>query len=75
LGRVLLDVREAMRRGRADRRDMGAAAAEDGLAVADLTDPTPDVQELFRHYDALYFRGALAAADFAVQWGSSPQSR
>jgi hypothetical protein len=54
---------------------MGAAAAEDGLAEADLTDPTPDVQELFRHYDALYFRGALAAADFAVQWGSSPQSR
>lgn len=65
---------EAMRPARADRRAM-VAAADDGVGEADLEDPTPDVQELFRHYDALYFRGALGAAGFVVQWGSSPMSR
>ncbi|KAM0839233.1 hypothetical protein ACQ4PT_060451 [Festuca glaucescens] len=30
----------------------------------------PDVWELFRHYDRLYFRGALDDAAFAVEWTS-----
>ncbi|KAM0858117.1 hypothetical protein ACQ4PT_048025 [Festuca glaucescens] len=30
----------------------------------------PDVWELFRHYDRLYFRGALDNAAFAVEWTS-----
>ncbi|GJM98841.1 hypothetical protein PR202_ga15886 [Eleusine coracana subsp. coracana] len=63
-----------MRRARADRRATGAAAAEDAVAEADLVDPNPDVQELFRHYDRLYFQGTLGAADFTVKWGSSTVS-
>ncbi|GJN34044.1 hypothetical protein PR202_gb22680 [Eleusine coracana subsp. coracana] len=65
-----------MRRARADRRATGTAAeAEDAVAEADLVDPNPDVQELFRHYDRLYFQGALGAAGFTVKWGSSTVSR
>jgi hypothetical protein len=34
----------------------------------------PDVWELFRHYDRLYFRGALDDAAFAVEW-TSPRTK
>ncbi|XP_051187490.1 uncharacterized protein [Lolium perenne] len=34
----------------------------------------PDVWELFRHYDGLYFRGALDDAAFAVEW-TSPRTK
>ncbi|KAG8056701.1 hypothetical protein GUJ93_ZPchr0002g25025 [Zizania palustris] len=44
----------------------------DWVADADLEDPNPAVGELFRHYDGLYFRGALAGAGFSVQWSSPP---
>ena len=30
----------------------------------------PDVWDLFRHYDKLYFRGALVDAAFTVEWTS-----
>lgn len=40
------------------------------MAEADLADPNPDLRGLFDHYDSLYFQGALAAAGFAVVWGS-----
>ncbi|TVU09501.1 hypothetical protein EJB05_42977 [Eragrostis curvula] len=62
-----------MRRGRADRQAVGAAE-EDAVLEADLEDPNPDVEELFKHYDELYFQGALAAAGFVVKWGSPLQS-
>ncbi|WVZ64914.1 hypothetical protein U9M48_014361 [Paspalum notatum var. saurae] len=42
----------------------------DAVEAADLVDPNPDVQDLFKHYDGLYFRGALADAGFSVRWGS-----
>ncbi|XP_015696250.1 DNA-dependent metalloprotease SPRTN-like isoform X2 [Oryza brachyantha] len=45
----------------------------DEVVDPDLEDPNPDVGELFRHYDGLYFRGALAGAGFSVRW-SSPQT-
>jgi len=50
---------------------------DDAVAEVDLADPNPDVGDLFHHYDGLYFRGALAAAGFTVQWRSSlsPLSR
>ncbi|KAL6655609.1 hypothetical protein ACP70R_006435 [Stipagrostis hirtigluma subsp. patula] len=54
---------------------MEAEAEAEAVGDADLDDPNPDVQELFRHYDGLYFRGALAAAGFVVHWGSPLQSR
>ncbi|KAF0912947.1 hypothetical protein E2562_019759 [Oryza meyeriana var. granulata] len=44
----------------------------DWVADPDLEDPNPDAGELFRHYDGLYFRGALAGAGFSVQWSSPP---
>ncbi|TKW33069.1 hypothetical protein SEVIR_2G209300v4 [Setaria viridis] len=44
----------------------------DVVEEADLADPNPDVQDLFQHYDRLYFRGALAGAGFIVKWASSP---
>jgi hypothetical protein len=47
----------------------------DVVAEADLADPNPDVQDLFQHYDRLYFRGALADAGFIVKWGSLQSSR
>ncbi|RLN33838.1 uncharacterized protein C2845_PM03G34150 [Panicum miliaceum] len=47
----------------------------DVVAEADLADPNPDVQDLFQHYDRLYFRGALADAGFVVKWGSLLHSR
>jgi hypothetical protein len=31
-------------------------------------DGNPDVWELFRHYDKLYFRGVLVEAGFSVEW-------
>ncbi|RLM53138.1 hypothetical protein C2845_PMPSC040775 [Panicum miliaceum] len=46
----------------------------DVVAEADLADPNPDVQDLFQHYDRLYFRGALADAGFIVKWGSLQSS-
>ncbi|CAN6195885.1 unnamed protein product [Urochloa humidicola] len=42
----------------------------DAVEEADLADPNPDIEELFRHYDHLYFQGALADAGFTVKWGS-----
>ncbi|CAL5064447.1 unnamed protein product [Urochloa decumbens] len=45
-------------------------AMADVVEEADLTDPNPDIEELFRHYDLLYFQGALAGAGFTVKWGS-----
>ncbi|CAN6204416.1 unnamed protein product [Urochloa humidicola] len=42
----------------------------DVVEEADLADPNPDIEDLFRHYDRLYFQGALADAGFTVKWGS-----
>jgi hypothetical protein len=39
--------------------DLGADPDDDG---------NPDVWELFRHYDKLYFRGVLVDAGFSVEW-------
>nr|CAB3457020.1 unnamed protein product [Digitaria exilis] len=48
---------------------------DDVVAEADLADPNPDVEDLFQHYDRLYFQGALADAGFVVKWGSPQASR
>jgi hypothetical protein len=53
----------------------GPAAMGDTVEEADLADPNPDVQDLFKHYDRLYFRDALVGAGFVVKWGSPPGSR
>ncbi|CAN6174276.1 unnamed protein product [Urochloa humidicola] len=44
----------------------------DAVEEADLADPNPDIEDLFQHYDRLYFQGALADAGFTVKWGSGP---
>ncbi|PNT64531.1 hypothetical protein BRADI_4g29878v3 [Brachypodium distachyon] len=44
------------------------------LADPDAVEENPDVWELFRHYDKLYFRGALDAAAFSVRW-TSPHTK
>jgi hypothetical protein len=37
-------------------------------------DENPDVWQLFRHYDKLYFRGVLVDAGFSVEW-SQPRMK
>ncbi|KAM0829081.1 hypothetical protein ACQ4PT_067099 [Festuca glaucescens] len=37
-------------------------------------DENPDVWQLFRHYDKLYFRGVLVDAGFSVEW-SHPRTK
>ncbi|KAL6846592.1 hypothetical protein ACP4OV_024040 [Aristida adscensionis] len=63
------------RRSSATEAEAESESEWEELGDADLADPIPDLQELFRHYDALYFRGALAAAGFAVQWSSAVSNR
>uniref|UniRef100_A0ACD5XL50 Uncharacterized protein n=1 Tax=Avena sativa TaxID=4498 RepID=A0ACD5XL50_AVESA len=43
-------------------------------ADPDDDDENPDVWQLFRHYDALYFRGVLIEAGFSVEW-SHPRTK
>ncbi|KAM0858124.1 hypothetical protein ACQ4PT_048028 [Festuca glaucescens] len=39
-----------------------------GLGADPDDDENPDVWQLFRHYDKLYFRGVLVDAGFSVEW-------
>ncbi|KAM0858119.1 hypothetical protein ACQ4PT_048026 [Festuca glaucescens] len=41
-----------------------------GLGADPDADEKPDVWQLFRHYDKLYFRGALVNAAFTLEWTS-----